>query len=75
MSYILFYKENEVISIEKKQPNRIYNTQHSMEEIETEEALILRIKDIDEDYKYVTEEERKKVMEDRTNLNEEEIEM
>lgn len=72
MSYILFYKENEVISIEKKQPNRIYNTQHSMEEIETEEALILRIKDIDEDYEYVTEDERKKVMGDRTNLNEEE---
>lgn len=72
MSYILFYKENEVISIEKKQPNRIYNTQHSMEEIETEEALILRIKDIDEDYTYVTEEERRKAMDDRTSPNEEE---
>lgn len=35
-----------------------------MEEIETEEALILRIKEIDESYTYVTEGERRnKVLE------------
>ena len=58
MSYILFHKETEIIGVHKKQPNRTYHTQFQMEEIETEELLISRIKEIDENYVYKTEAER-----------------
>ena len=58
MSYILFHKNTEVIGVYKKQPNRTYHTQFQMEEIETEELLISRIKEIDENYVYKTETER-----------------
>ena len=56
--YILFHKNTEIIGVHKKQPNRIYHTQFQMEEIETEELLISRIKEIDENYVYKTEAER-----------------
>lgn len=59
MSYILFHKETEIISVHRKQPNRTYYTIHVMEEIETEDELILRIKEIDSEYKYITEEEKR----------------
>ena len=58
MSYILFHKDTEIIGVHKKQPNRTYHTQFQMEEIETEELLISRIKEIDKNYVYKTEAER-----------------
>ena len=57
--YILFFKDKQILAIYKKEANRTYHTQYSMEEIATEEELITRIAQIDEGYVYVTEEEKR----------------
>ena len=49
--YILISKDKKVLVAEKKQSNATYHSPYQVEEFETEEEMIARAKEIQEDWK------------------------